>query len=209
MFNFIIHINEHITYFIDHLGIWFYILVFFIIFCETGIVFGILLPGDSLLFTIGLTAAVTNINIHLAVLSICLGAIIGDSCNYITGKFIGEKLFSTHARILKKAYLIKTKNFLDRHGTKAIIFSRFIAFVRTITPFIAGIGRMNYAKFVILGIISAVIWSFSITYTVYFFSNNDFVKNNLSILIAIVIISVVIQSIIKIIINKIKIKKTT
>ncbi|AEI36008.1 VTT domain-containing protein [Francisella salina] len=207
MFDFIIHFNEYINYFIDMLGVWFYILLFFIVFCETGIVLGIFFPGDSLLFTIGLTAAATSINIHLAVLSICLGAIIGDSCNYITGKFIGEKLFSTHARILKKAYLIKTKEFLDKYGTKAIIFSRFIAFVRTITPFVAGVSNMNYAKFVTLGIISAVIWSFSITYTVYFFSDNHFVKQYLSLIIVIVITALMIQMILKGIINKIKAKR--
>ncbi|AJI55920.1 VTT domain-containing protein [Francisella philomiragia] len=208
MFDFIIHFNEYINYFIDILGVWFYILLFFIIFCETGIVLGIFFPGDSLLFTIGVTAAATSINIHLAVLSICLGAIIGDSCNYITGKFIGEKLFSTHARILKKAYLIKTKEFLDKYGTKAIIFSRFIAFVRTITPFVAGVSNMNYAKFVTLGAISAIIWSFSITYTVYFFSDNYFVKQYLSLIIAIIVTVVVIQMVIKGIINKIKVKRT-
>ncbi|AIT09009.1 hypothetical protein LO80_02795 [Candidatus Francisella endociliophora] len=208
MFDFILHFNEYINYFINTLGIWFYILLFFIIFCETGIVLGIFFPGDSLLFTIGLTAAATSINIHLAVLSICLGAIIGDSCNYITGKFIGEKLFSTHGRILKSAYLIKTKEFLEQYGTKAIIFSRFIAFVRTLTPFVAGISRMNYAKFVVLGAISAVIWSFSITYTVYFFSDNPFVKQNLSLIIAIIVIVVITQMVLKAIRNKIKAKRT-
>lgn len=207
MFDFIMHFNEYINYFIDTLGIWFYVLLFLVIFCETGIVLGIFFPGDSLLFTIGLTAAATSINIHLAVLSICLGAIIGDSCNYITGKFIGERLFSTHARVLKSAYLIKTKNFLEQYGTKAIIFSRFIAFVRTLTPFVAGISRMNYAKFVFLGTISAIFWSFSITYTVYFFSDNPFVKENLSLIIAIIIVLVVVQVILKSIRNKIKAKK--
>lgn len=208
MFDFIIHFNEYINYFITNLGMWFYVLLFFIIFCEIGIVAGIFLPGDSLLFTVGLTAAATDLNIHLAVLSICLGAILGDTCNYLTGKFIGERMFSTHAKIFKRAYLVKTKNFLEQYGTKAIIFSRFIAFVRTLTPFVAGISRMNYARFVTLGIISAIIWSFSITYTVYFFGNNSFVKSNLSLIILIIIALVVGQMLLKYNINKIKTKRT-
>lgn len=208
MFDFILHFNEYINYFVNSLGIWFYILLFFIIFCETGSVLGIFFPGDSLLFTVGVTAAATGLNIHLAVLSIFLGAVVGDSCNYITGKFIGEKIFSTHAKIFKTAYLIKTKDFLNKHGNKAILFSRFIAFVRTITPFIAGVSRMNYIKFVIFGAISAIIWSFSITYTVYFFSDNPFVKKYLSLIIMIIIAFVLIQMAIKSLKNKIKAKKS-
>ncbi|QIW09878.1 VTT domain-containing protein [Francisella sp. LA112445] len=208
MFDFIIHFNEYINYFINSLGMWFYILLFFIIFCETGSVFGIFFPGDSLLFTVGLTAAATNLNIHLAVLAICLGAVVGDSCNYITGKFIGEKIFSSHAKIFKKAYLIKTKDFLNKHGNKAIIFSRFVAFVRTITPFVAGVSSMNYFKFVTFGIISAMIWSFSITYTVYFFSDFPFVKKYLSLIIMLIIAFVLIQISYKALKNKIKAKKS-
>ncbi|KEI35759.1 VTT domain-containing protein [Allofrancisella frigidaquae] len=208
MFDFIIHFNSYINYFVDTLGVWFYILLFIIIFCETGIVLGIFFPGDSLLFTIGLTAAATSINIHVAVFTICIAAIIGDSCNYITGKFIGEKMFRPHAPILKSAYLEKTKLFLEKNGTKAIIFSRFIAFVRTLTPFVAGISRMNYPKFVILGSLSAIIWSFSITYTVYFFSENKFIKENLSLIIILVIVAVIGQVIFKYILNKIKTKRS-
>ena len=208
MFDFILHFNEYINYFIDNLGMWFYIILFFIIFCETGSVLGIFFPGDSLLFTVGLTAAATDLNIHLAVLAICLGAVIGDSCNYVTGKFIGEKIFGTHARFFKTAYLIKTKTFLNKHGSKAIIFSRFIAFVRTLTPFVAGVSRMNYFKFITFGIISAIIWSFSITYTVYFFSDNPFVKHNLSLIIVVIVTAVIFQIILKALYAKIKTKRT-
>ncbi|ASG67574.1 membrane protein [Francisella halioticida] len=207
MFDFIIHFNEYINYFVNTLGMWFYILLFFIIFCETGSVLGIFFPGDSLLFTVGITAAATGLNIHLAVLSICLGAVIGDSCNYITGRFIGEKIFSSHAKIFKKAYLIKTKDFLNKHGNKAIIFSRFIAFVRTLTPFVAGVSRMNYFKFVTFGAISAIIWSFSITYTIYFFSDNPFIKRYLSLIIMLIIAFILIQISFKSLKNKIKVKK--
>ncbi|AXA33670.1 VTT domain-containing protein [Francisella adeliensis] len=204
----LMHFNSNISEFVNGLGPWFYILLFFIIFCETGSIFGIFFPGDSLLFTVGLTAAATGLNIHFAVLAICLGAILGDSCNYITGKLIGDKFFTTHARVFKTAHLIRTKKFMDKHGNKAILFSRFIAFVRTLTPFVAGIGRMNYPKFVLLGVISAIIWSFSITYTVYFFSDNDFVRENLTTIIMLIVIFVAIQTFYKYISNKIKAKKT-
>ena len=202
------HFNSNITHFLNELGPWFYILLFIIILCETGSIFGIFFPGDSLLFTVGITAAATGLNIHLAIFAICLGAIIGDSCNYLTGKLIGDKFFSTHARVFKTAHLIRTKEFMDRNGNKAIIFSRFIAFIRTLTPFVAGISRMNYPKFVLLGVISAIIWSFSITYTVYFFSDNDFVKQNITTIIMLIVIFVVIQTAYKYILNKIKSKKT-
>ncbi|APC91310.1 MULTISPECIES: VTT domain-containing protein [Francisella] len=208
MFDFIMHFNAHISDFVNSLGVWFYIVLFFIIFCETGSVLGIFFPGDSLLFAVGITAAATDLNIHFAVLAIFLGAVTGDTFNYLTGKFIGEKLFGTHARFFKTAYLIKTKIFLNKYGSKAIIFSRFIAFVRTITPFVAGVSKMNYIKFVVFGVISAIIWSFSITYTVYFFSDNDFVKHNLSLIISLIVVVVIFQMVFKALINKIKVKKS-
>ena len=156
----------------------------------------------------GITAAATGLNIHLAVLTICLGAITGDTCNYLTGRFIGERMFSTHAKFFKRAYLVKTKEFLEEYGTKAIIFSRFIAFIRTLTPFVAGISKMNYIKFVTLGIISAIIWSFSITYTVYFFSGYSIIKNNLSLIIMLIFALVIGQMLVKQLIYKIKAKKS-
>lgn len=208
MFDFIVNFNEYINYFITTLGMWFYVLLFFIIFCETGIILGVFFPGDSLLFTVGITAAATGLNIHLAVLTICLGAITGDTCNYLTGRFIGERMFSTHAKFFKRAYLVKTKEFLEEYGTKAIIFSRFIAFIRTLTPFVAGISKMNYIKFVTLGIISAIIWSFSITYTVYFFSGYSIIKNNLSLIIMLIFALVIGQMLVKQLIYKIKAKKS-
>lgn len=208
MLDLLTNFNAHISYFVNTMGIWFYVILFFIIFCETGSVLGIFFPGDSLLFTIGITAAATGLNIHLAVLAIFLGAVTGDTCNYLTGKFIGEKFFSTHAKFFRRSYLMKTKKFLNKHGSKAILFSRFIAFVRTLTPFVAGVSNMNYIKFVIFGIISAIIWSFSITYTVYFFSDTPIVKENLSLIIAIIILTVVGQAVIKNIRHKIKVKKS-
>lgn len=203
----LMHFNSNITGFVNSIGAWFYIVLFFIIFCETGSIFGIFFPGDSLLFTVGITAAASGLNIHLAVFAICMGAIIGDSCNYFTGKLIGNKFFSTHARVFKTAHLIRTKEFMDKNGNKAIIFSRFIAFIRTLTPFVAGISRMNYPKFVLLGIISAIIWSFSITYTVYFFSDNAFVKKNLTTIIMLIVVFVLVQTLYKYISNKIKSKR--
>ena len=207
MLDIILHFNMHINHFISVLGIWFYIALFLIIFCETGIVFGILLPGDSLLVALGLAAAATALNVHLVVFTICIAAICGDSFNYITGRIVGTKIFSHQARFLKTEYLITTKYYLEKHGAKAIIFSRFIAFVRTLTPFVAGVSRMNYPKFFIYGVISAIIWPCSIVYTVFAFSNNKFVQDNLSLIIFGVFTVVILQMVVKHLINKQRSKK--
>lgn len=188
-------LNSSIIEFIRYAGPWFYVALFAIIFAENGIIFGILLPGDSLLFALGVVAAITGSHVHLAVFTIFIGAVAGDSFNYFTGKFVGEKVFNDDARFFKTAYLEKTKKLLEKHGTKAIVFSRFIAFARTITPFVAGASQMKYSKFVMLGVLSAALWSSSITYTAYMFGTNKFIKNNLGSLILIVIALVLIHNI--------------
>ncbi len=208
MLDIILNFNLYINYCVSVLGIWFYVALFLIIFCETGIVFGILLPGDSLLVALGLAAAATAINVHLVVFTICIAAICGDSFNYITGRIVGTKIFSHKARFLKTQYLITTKYYLEKHGVKAIIFSRFIAFVRTLTPFVAGVSRMSYPKFFIYGVISAIIWPCTIVYSVFAFSNNKFVQDNLSLIIFGIILLVILQMIAKSFINKRRIKKT-
>ncbi|APC96305.1 VTT domain-containing protein [Francisella frigiditurris] len=207
MLDMIIHLNSYIDYFINTLGPWFYVLLFIVIFCETGIVFGLLFPGDSLLFAIGVTAAATSINIHTAIITICIAAIAGDSFNYITGKLIGEKIFTPDAKILKASYLKKTNYFFNKYGGKTIIFARFIAFVRTLAPFVAGVSRMNYAKFVLFGTISAILWSCSITYIAFFLSENQFVKRYLSLIIICIVGIVIIHYLIKIFLQKLIAKK--
>ena len=204
MIDIILHLNAHINHFIHILGPYFYIALFIIIFLETGMLFGILLPGDSLLFSIGVAAAVTDINIDIAVMTIIIGAVCGDSFNYITGRIVGEKIFTEDSRFLKKSYLDKTHYFFKKYGAKTIILARFIAFVRTFAPFVAGASRMNYFKFVILGIISAAIWACSITYVAFLFSDSHFVKQYLSIIIIVIISIAIMYNLVKYILKKMK-----
>ena len=204
MFDIILNLNSHINEFITTLGPYFYLLLFLIIFCETGFLFGIFLPGDSLLFSLGVAAAVTHIDVNAAVFTIIIAAILGDSCNYITGRILGEKLFNEDNKIFKKRYLDQTHLFFEKYGAKTLILARFVAFVRTFAPFVAGASRMNYFKFVILGAISACIWAISITYIAYLFSDNPFVKQNLSLIIMSAICLAIVYNVGKYIFKKLR-----
>ena len=192
--NIILHINEYISFIIQYLGNWSYLLLFLIIFCETGFVIFPFLPGDSLLFAIGLTAVVPDIelNIHLVAPLLVLAVVLGDSCNYAIGRFIGKKIFKENAKILKTQHLEKTQNFFNKHGKKSIILARFMPIIRTFTPFVAGMSKMNYIRFVSLGLLAGIIWVYSVMYTAYLFSNNNFVKTNFSLfIIGIIVISLI------------------
>ena len=210
--NIILHINEYISFIIQYLGNWSYLLLFLIIFCETGLVIFPFLPGDSLLFAIGLTAVIPDIglNIHLIAPLLVLAVVLGDSCNYAIGRFIGKKIFKENAKILKTQHLEKTQQFFNKHGKKSIILARFMPIIRTFTPFVAGMSKMNYIRFISLGLLAGIIWVYSVMYTAYLFSNNNFVKTNFSLfIIGIIVISLIpaFISIFKMLKNK-KIKQT-
>ena len=208
----LLHLDQHISTYVGLLGNWTYLLLFIIIFCETGLVVTPFLPGDSLLFAVGLTAAFTTLNVHIVAITLVFAAILGDSCNYFIGRYIGDKIFKPDARILKTAYLDKSQSFFNKHGAKAIILARFIPIIRTLMPFTAGMSRMNYPKFVVLGVLGAFIWVYTITYTAFFFSNNNFVKNNFSLIVmAIIAISILPAaiSILKLMINYLKNRKNS
>lgn len=176
---------------VNTFGLWTYALLFLIIFCETGLVIMPFLPGDSLLFAIGIITASTNLDVHLIVFILAFGAILGDNVNYWIGHFFGEKLFQPNAKILKTSHLEKTHQFFDKYGAKAIIIVRFIPIIRTFTPFAAGMGKMPYRRFITLSIIAAFIWVGLLTYLGYFFSNISFMQENFSYLvIAIIFVSI-------------------
>ncbi|QLE78545.1 hypothetical protein FLM55_01825 [Francisella sp. Scap27] len=187
LFNIILHLDQFISSYINILGDWTYLLLFAVIFCETGFVITPFLPGDSLLFAVGLTGAATTLNVHLVAPILVLAAVLGDSCNYFLGRLIGKKIFKDDARILKTAHLDKAQNFFDKYGSAAIILARFTPIVRTFMPFTAGMARMKYPKFVAMGILGAFIWVYSITYLAFMFSNNDFVRKNFGLFIIIII----------------------
>jgi membrane-associated protein len=188
LLNIVLHLDQFISTYINILGDWTYLLLFVVIFCETGLVITPFLPGDSLLFAIGLTGAATTLNIHLLAPILVAAAVCGDSCNYFLGRMIGKRIFKDDARILKTAHLEKAHDFFDKYGPIAIILARFTPVIRTFMPFTAGMARMTYPKFVIMGIIGAIIWVYSIVYLAFFFSNNAFVKRYFGVFIILIVV---------------------
>ncbi|STZ75623.1 DedA family protein [Bergeriella denitrificans] len=190
--DFILHIDQHLSTLSAQYGVWIYAILFLIVFCETGLVVTPFLPGDSLLFAAGGIAALGSMNIHLMVLLLLIAAIIGDAVNFAIGKYFGEKLFANpDSKIFRRAYLDKTHAFYEKHGGKTIIIARFVPIVRTFAPFVAGMGHMDYRKFIRYNIIGAVAWVVLFSYAGYFFANIPAVKNNLGlVLLAIIVISV-------------------
>ena len=193
LIDFIVHIDLHLTQLAVTYGPWLFLILFLIVFAETGLVVTPVLPGDSLLFVTGAIAATGAFDVHLMVLTLMLAAISGDSVNYQIGKMLGHKVFERpNSRIFKRQYLERTHAFYARHGGKTIIIARFVPIVRTFAPFIAGVGAMTYLRFFAYNIIGGVLWVASFSYAGYFFGNLPMVKQNLSLLIvAIVVISFV------------------
>lgn len=190
--DFILHIDRHLSELAVAYGPWLFLILFLIIFCETGLVVMPILPGDSLLFVTGAIAATGAYDINLMVLTLIVAAILGDSTNYQIGKMLGAKVFENpNSRIFKKEYLDKTHAFYEKHGGKTIIIARFAPIVRTFAPFVAGVGAMTYPKFFMYNVVGGIVWVASFSYAGYFFGNLPIVKKNLSLLIvAIVILSV-------------------
>lgn len=190
--DFILHIDQHLVSLAAQYGVWIYAILFLIVFCETGLVITPFLPGDSLLFAAGGIAAIGSMNIHLMVALLIAAAIIGDAVNFMIGKYFGKKLFANpDSKIFKRSYLDKTHAFYEKYGGKTIIIARFVPIVRTFAPFVAGMAKMDYSKFIRYNVIGAVLWVVLFSYIGYFFANTEFVKKNLGlVLIAIIVISV-------------------
>ena len=170
---------------IQNYGILFYPLLFLVVFIETGLVIFPFLPGDSLLFISGTLASKGLINIFLVFVISSLAAIIGDSVNYWTGNFVGGKI--CNSKFVKKDYLIKTQNFYEKYGAKTIILSRFVPIVRTFAPFVAGIGKMKYGKFLSYNIIGGILWAALFVFAGFFFGTIPLIEKNLSLTIILII----------------------
>lgn len=182
MLDFIIHIDIHLGQLITTYGMLTYAILFAIIFIETGIVFVPFLPGDSLLFAAGAFSALGTLNPWLVFGLLSLAAVLGDTSNYWIGHIFGSKI------PIKKDYLNKTQNFFTKHGNKTIFLARFVPIVRTFAPFVAGIGKMNYSKFISYNLFGGVIWVGLFTFAGYFFGNVPFVKHNFSLVILVIIV---------------------
>lgn len=193
--DFILHIDKHLVTLTAEYGAWLYVILFLIVFCETGLVVTPVLPGDSLLFAAGAVAAASagTLNVHIIVAVLLIAAISGDASNFEIGKHFGEKLFARpDSKIFKPEYLAKTHAFYEKYGGKTIILARFVPIVRTFAPFVAGMGKMHYGHFLRYNIIGAMAWVVSLAYLGYAFGNVPLVKNNFGVLvIGIVIFSVI------------------
>jgi membrane-associated protein len=188
-----LHLDQHLSQVVQEYGFGTYLLLFLIIFMETGLVVTPFLPGDSLLFaaaTFASPALGSPLNIWLLYLLLFGSAVVGDTANYWMGHYLGERAFSQPHRFLKREYLERTHAFYERHGGKTIILARFIPIIRTFAPFIAGVGEMSYLRFISYNIIGGFLWVSVFTWGGYFFGNLPVVKNNFSlVVIAIIAIS--------------------
>lgn len=194
IWDFIAHIDQHLVALTAQYGVWLYAILFLIVFCETGLVVTPFLPGDSLLFAAGAVAASSNgnLNVHIMVGILLIAAIMGDAVNFAIGKYFGTTLFANpNSKIFKQEYLTKTHAFYEKYGGKTIILARFVPIVRTFAPFVAGMGNMNYARFIRYNIIGALAWVLSLTYLGYVFGNLPMVKDNFGkVVVGIIIVSV-------------------
>jgi membrane-associated protein len=183
----IVHLDAHLADFVRLHGAWVYVLLFGIVFCETGLVVTPFLPGDSLLFVAGAVAAVGDMNIFAVVATLIGAALCGDNVNYWVGRLVGPRVFTTRSRWLNARHLQRAHDFYERHGGKTIILARFVPIVRTYAPFVAGIGAMPYLRYLAFCVAGAVIWVGSLCTVGYFFGNLPIVKNNLTVVILVIV----------------------
>ncbi len=192
--DFILHIDKHLVEIVSEYQTWTYLILFLIIFAETGLVVTPFLPGDSLLFAAGAIVAKPESNLNIAVMCVVLiiAAILGDMVNFMVGDYIGPKAFSGKYKLLKREYLEKTQAFYEKHGGKTIIYARFIPIIRTFAPFVAGVGTMSYSKFASYNVIGGVVWVASFLFIGYQFGGLPIIKQNFTyVIFAIILLSLV------------------
>ncbi len=186
-----LHLEEHLNAILAQYGSWTYLILFLIIFCETGLVVTPFLPGDSLLFATGALAAGGPLDVRALVVLLSIAAIAGDTVNYWIGSIVGPRVFTDKVRWLKREHLEKTHRFYEKHGGKTIVLARFMPIIRTFAPFVAGIGRMTYWRFASYNVFGGILWVALFLLGGYYFGNLPFVEKNFSLVIlAIIIVSV-------------------
>lgn len=191
----VLHLDRYLNEWATWMGPWLYVLLFAIVFAETGLVVTPFLPGDSLLFAVGALAATEGSPIHVVWVGVLMtvAAILGDGVNYHIGKALGPKVFSsTTSRLLNREHLVRAQRFYEKYGGKTIVIARFVPIVRTFAPFVAGVGTMSYGRFVVYNVAGALLWVWSLTLAGYWFGGLPWVKANFSsVVLAIIAISLV------------------
>lgn len=187
-----IHLDQHLSLLIQSFGGWAYLIVFLVIFCETGLVVTPILPGDSLLFGLGAFAAMGALKVEWLFVMLSIAAIAGDTVNYMIGHYVGPRVFARESgRFFKKEYLERTHRFYEKYGGKTIVIARFVPIIRTFAPFVAGIGSMTYSRFIVYNIVSGISWIAVFIFGGYYFGNLSIVKRNFTLVIfAIIFISI-------------------
>ena len=185
--DFILHLDTHLSALVAQFGSGTYVILFFIVFAETGLVVAPFLPGDSLLFAAGTFAAIGSLNVFVLIIVLIIAAVLGDAVNYSVGKYLGKNLIEKHDKIIKKEYLDKTHSFYEKYGKKTIVLARFVPIVRTFAPFVAGIGKMRYIEFLTYNIIGGILWVVSLVLLGFYFGNIPIVKENFTIAILVII----------------------
>jgi membrane-associated protein len=205
----VLHLDKHLDGLVAQFGPWLYVILFLIIFCETGLVVTPFLPGDSLLFAVGaLTARPEGLNFWLLMPLLIVAAILGDSVNYWIGKMFGNTLPARFPKLIKPQYLQKTHDFYERYGGKTIIIARFVPIVRTFAPFVAGIGKMTYSRFMSFNVSGALLWIGLLLPAGYFFGNLEIVRKNFSLVVLVIIFLSILPAVIEFLRERRRLRRT-
>jgi membrane-associated protein len=193
LIDFILHLEHHLTTLIEHYGSWTYLILFLIIFCETGLVVTPFLPGDSLLFALGALAAKGSLDVSWLAVLLSVAAISGNVVNYSIGRWLSPKVKRQQKiKFIKQEYIDRTEKFFHKYGGKTIIITRFVPIIRTFAPFMAGVGNMNYGKFLIYNVVGGLLWVNLLVWAGYFFGTLPIVEKNFEVVVlAIIVISLV------------------
>ena len=179
LIDFILHIDRYLEAFVQAYGVWVYVILFLVVFVETGLVVMPFLPGDSLLFVVGALAGAELLNLPLVLGLLTAAAILGDQCNFLIGRHFGQRLLNANTRWFNRQHYDQAHAFYERYGSITIVLARFLPFIRTFAPFVAGVADMNRRRFTLFNVVGALIWVWGICTAGYLFGNIDWVKSNL------------------------------
>ena len=208
--DFVLHIDRHMIELVQEYHMWTYAILFAIIFCETGLIVTPFLPGDSLLFVAGAITALPDMPLEAGYLSLIVfaAAVLGDSCNYMIGRFLGKRLFrNPDSNIFRQSYLDKTHDFFKKYGGKTIILARFVPIVRTFAPFVAGMGKMHFYYFMLYNVTGAALWVGIFCFAGYFFGDLPFVQRHLKLLLLAIIVISLLPAVVEVIRERLKGRK--